>query len=327
MIVKPTTKDNFTIIPNNYIREKGLSLQAIGLCTYILSLPKQWKVNIDFLCKELNVSKNTVYKYLKELIQSGVLVKTQVKDESGKYDQEGIYLFQDADLQCENYTQKNYTETTEPFPKICETEKVAKEAENVAYNGISTVSQNLNSINIDNINKNKKEKYIKRKNPHTQHFILESFWQKKLLALCFQNKQKEILLDTSSLSALETQAFDDFIAYRKERGKVPLSTQKAILQKILKFKNEGASELDIQATIKQSIERGYTGLFFTKASQGMRPTHTTNFHNQNAQSGEIVKNICEEYPWFDFVDITGFLSKHTIKGKKVQYQNGVFSYV
>ena len=43
--------DNFTILPNNILKNKDMSLKAIGLLCKMLSLPEDWDYSVEGLCR------------------------------------------------------------------------------------------------------------------------------------------------------------------------------------------------------------------------------------------------------------------------------------
>ena len=78
-------KDNFTIIPNDIIRNKKLSDRARFLFCYMASMPDEWKFYQGVMAKELGYTKDTLRKYIEELLQTGYLNREQ-RRETGKFD-------------------------------------------------------------------------------------------------------------------------------------------------------------------------------------------------------------------------------------------------
>ena len=78
-------KDNFTIIPNDIIRNKNLSDRARFLFCYMASMPDEWKFYQGVMAKELGYTKDTLRKYIEELLQTGYLNREQ-RRETGKFD-------------------------------------------------------------------------------------------------------------------------------------------------------------------------------------------------------------------------------------------------
>ena len=78
-------KDNFTIIPNDIIRNKTLSDRARFIFCYMASMPDDWKFYQGVMAKELGYTKDTLRKYIEELLQTGYLNREQ-RRETGKFD-------------------------------------------------------------------------------------------------------------------------------------------------------------------------------------------------------------------------------------------------
>ena len=78
-------KDNFTIIPNDFIRNKSLSDRARFIFCYMASMPDDWKFYQGVMAKELGYTKDTLRKYIEELLETGYLNREQ-RRETGKFD-------------------------------------------------------------------------------------------------------------------------------------------------------------------------------------------------------------------------------------------------
>ena len=75
---------NYSIISNEILRRKDLSLKAKGLMSLILSLPDSWDLTVNGLVAIVKESKNTVYSILKELNGFGYVERNRVTNLSGK---------------------------------------------------------------------------------------------------------------------------------------------------------------------------------------------------------------------------------------------------
>ena len=49
MIIRRKVNRHFTTIPNEPIIDEGLSFEALGLLTYLLSRPDNWRVCVEHL--------------------------------------------------------------------------------------------------------------------------------------------------------------------------------------------------------------------------------------------------------------------------------------
>ena len=75
---------NYSIISNEILKRKDLSLKAKGLMSLILSFPDSWELSVNGLVAIVKESKNTIYSILKELNGFGYVERNRVIDKSGK---------------------------------------------------------------------------------------------------------------------------------------------------------------------------------------------------------------------------------------------------
>jgi hypothetical protein len=75
---------NYSIISNEILRRKDLSLKAKGLMSLILSLPDSWDLTVNGLVEIVKESKNTIYSVLKELNKFGYVERNRITDSTGK---------------------------------------------------------------------------------------------------------------------------------------------------------------------------------------------------------------------------------------------------
>lgn len=74
---------NYTVMSNHHLRDRNLSLRAIGLLSKMLSLPDDWDYSVPGLVTICRESKNVIQGALKELEKNGYLVRTMIRDSSG----------------------------------------------------------------------------------------------------------------------------------------------------------------------------------------------------------------------------------------------------
>lgn len=97
MAVFRVSKDkNYSIISNYYLRNKNLSLEAIGLLTIVLSLPNNFKFSIENLVKMTSENYRTIKLLIKELKDNGYLVISKKQDDKGLYYYEYIWFESNA---------------------------------------------------------------------------------------------------------------------------------------------------------------------------------------------------------------------------------------
>ena len=80
------TKKYFTQIPNDLIRNSSISDRARFLYCYMSSMSENWEFYQGKMAKDLGYSKDTLRKYLDELISTGYLKRTQRRSEKGRFD-------------------------------------------------------------------------------------------------------------------------------------------------------------------------------------------------------------------------------------------------
>ena len=109
------------LIPHD-LWQCGLSLPALGLASYLYTLPKQWRLSVTHLSKQLAMSKNTCRKYLKEIFTNPKAREVfKVKEvEINTYDfEEGFtaYDYASDKEELENFTSSVAKDTSLPNRK------------------------------------------------------------------------------------------------------------------------------------------------------------------------------------------------------------------
>lgn len=77
-------KSDYTCLANSVIRDKNLSLKAIGLLTLMLSLPPDWDYTLCGLVQICKDGKSSVSAALDELEKYGYLVRKRERDDKGR---------------------------------------------------------------------------------------------------------------------------------------------------------------------------------------------------------------------------------------------------
>lgn len=134
----------YTLVLNAVLYDKNISLRAKGLYAYLFSKPDGWNFHINIMEEELKESRNQIYSAIKELIESGYIIRRQV-NEKGVF---GGIVYEFVDIY--RLREKPYTEKT-------------------AYGKTSTHNNTYISSNTDLkekdinkfISKKKSEKFIK----------------------------------------------------------------------------------------------------------------------------------------------------------------------
>lgn len=86
---------DYTIMSNYHLKDKGLSLKAKGLLSFMLSLPDNWDYSVRGLAMILPESDGTIKSTLKELEVTGYLVRDQrVDTKTGKFGKAEYTLYE-----------------------------------------------------------------------------------------------------------------------------------------------------------------------------------------------------------------------------------------
>jgi hypothetical protein len=84
-IVKSKHASNYTVLPNELFKS-GLSLEAIGLLSYFLSLPHDWVIYKTQLYTQLNVGREKIDRVFKELQKKGYVISVKQIGEKGRFE-------------------------------------------------------------------------------------------------------------------------------------------------------------------------------------------------------------------------------------------------
>ena len=85
--MKNTTKyyrvvknENYSVISNGFIRRKDLSWKAKGILTYILTLPDDWKINLNEITTHATDGEKSFRSGWKELETTGYIKRYPVRN-------------------------------------------------------------------------------------------------------------------------------------------------------------------------------------------------------------------------------------------------------
>lgn len=82
-IIKSKHAGNYTVIPNE-IFSLGMSIEAIGLLTYFLSLPSDWVIHKTQLHNQLSMGREKLDRVFKELQSAGYVISVKRHESNGQ---------------------------------------------------------------------------------------------------------------------------------------------------------------------------------------------------------------------------------------------------
>ena len=85
LIKKPKDFTNFTVVPNPILRDKNLSVGAVGLYCFLFSHTAEFKITIEFIIGAFKDGKAAIKSKIKELEAAGYLIRERVKGDKGLF--------------------------------------------------------------------------------------------------------------------------------------------------------------------------------------------------------------------------------------------------
>ena len=102
------TKD-YTVISNFHLRDKRLSLKAIGLLTVMLSLPDEWDYTLKGLAYINKEGIDAIREGVHELERAGYILRERVRNEQGQLKGTEYVIYEHPQ------TERNEPEQEEPI--------------------------------------------------------------------------------------------------------------------------------------------------------------------------------------------------------------------
>lgn len=131
-IIKSKHASNYTVIPND-VFNSGLSVGAIGLLTYFLSLPHDWIIYKTTVHEKLGIGREKLDRYFKELVNKGYIISVQKHMDNGKFEYEHIVYdkpFNGEPQTVNPLTEKPYTAKPQTVnPQLLSTKKQSKQSQ------------------------------------------------------------------------------------------------------------------------------------------------------------------------------------------------------
>lgn len=84
-VIRVEKNSNYTHMSNYHLRDKSLSLRAIGLLSKMLSLPPEWDYTVSGLAAICKEGRDAVRATLMELETAGYMVRQQTHTEAGTF--------------------------------------------------------------------------------------------------------------------------------------------------------------------------------------------------------------------------------------------------
>lgn len=166
--------DHFTQIPNEWLRDKNLSLAAIGLLAQLMSHSPGWTVTQERLAKANQIGRDGMRTILNELLEAGYLVRSEKRERNDRGQLAG-YVY-------------TTSEPTQAEPTLAEPTQA------------ETTHKKNNLLEEHQLEKNTKET-----NAHF-HELFKEFWKE------YPRKLDKGKAERAFKSALNRTSFEDILA-------------------------------------------------------------------------------------------------------------------
>lgn len=144
-IIRVEKRSNFTVLDNTAIRDKNLSLKALGLYVKMMSLPPEWNYSVAGLAAICKEGMSSIRSALKELEEAGYLTRDRKNNEKGYF----VYEYTLRELPQTPHKEKQHT--VEAHTDESQTEKRTQ----LKKESLSTKELNIKELNKEKENKNK----------------------------------------------------------------------------------------------------------------------------------------------------------------------------
>lgn len=98
--------DHFTQIPNDWLRDKNISLGAKGLLAQLLSHAPGWRISQESLARDNGIGRDAIRTLINELLEAGYLMRSEDRERTEK-GYLGGYTYTTQDPTQDNPTQDN----------------------------------------------------------------------------------------------------------------------------------------------------------------------------------------------------------------------------
>lgn len=258
-VFKVNKTSNYTVMSNYHLKDKKLTLKAIGLLSKMLSLPGEWDFSLAGLvsiCKEEETAVNNA---LKELERHGYLVRKKLRDNKGRI----------TDVEYNIYEKP--IENTGLYPNVENPKMDNPKMENQVQSNKDIIKDFILKSNTNLINQEEKEKkdfskaeFDKKRQERQQ--IEELIKTNIEYDILYQEAENRKYLEAIMFVMLEilTTTSDTISIARK---KMPTQVVKAVYEKIktkhiiyiIKCLKENSSEIkNIKAYLQTTIYNSYS---------------------------------------------------------------------
>lgn len=174
-VLKNKLKEKFLTVPQELITDKKLSNGAKVVYCYLVSKPDDWIIRNSDIMETLNLSKDTIAKYFKELITNGWIERKRQVDEHNQFTGLYDYIINETP----KFSEIGKMPKSEDFrnrKNAEENTKIISPSNNIiSINNIKTIKDNNinNNTNTKELNNNINNKYNINNNTKDNNYFVD----------------------------------------------------------------------------------------------------------------------------------------------------------
>lgn len=150
-VIRVNKTENYTVMSNYHLRDENLSLKAVGLMSWMLSLPDNWNFTTEGIVKCRKEGRDAIRGALKELEDAGYLVIDHGNGKDGKFFTS--YTLHEQPLTLENKGKRSKPQRKNRNGKTASEKPTQINTKKANTNNGNTKKQVTNGLN-ENENKN-----------------------------------------------------------------------------------------------------------------------------------------------------------------------------
>jgi len=147
-VIQVVQDTGYGMVSKTVTRNKNISLQAKGIYAYLCGfagVSNQAYPSVKLMVNELGISKDTFYKYIKELTEIGVITVLKTQGEKGKF---GHNIYQINEVNIINVENKDF----QPCPKSPDTVEWNGENKNIENKPFYPCPKSPDTVTPDTVN-------------------------------------------------------------------------------------------------------------------------------------------------------------------------------
>lgn len=264
---------DFTLIPNNLLRDPEISAKAKTIQSLLLSNKKGWKSTVNSLSQFMIEGRDAILKALHELEEKGYLLRLTIRKKTPNKIAGKVWIYTDSPFHFNGEEFLLYRRLLRKKGYIIVLDSNSRKLLHIKKEKLSPENQV-----VDESHENK-GKHKKKLQPENQ--VPASLYNKKTNKKTKKEKIKEKFKNHFPEEWYKNPEFKnlmvDFILHRKQK-KSPITpiAAKRLANKLTKFPIEVAIE-----GIEKTLENGYTGIFPEEKKEKPKSTNSIGKRNES----------------------------------------------